>query len=67
MRQTTIEFFKLEAQQGGKILSQLNRPATIDVKYSAKQSGDKVKVHPNSVQLYSYDENLKLGTQLASA
>lgn len=52
-------FFKLEAQQGGQALGELNRPATIDVKYSAKQPGEQVNVHPNSVQLYSYDENLK--------
>jgi hypothetical protein len=53
-------FFKLEAQQGGKALGELNRPATIEVKYSTRQvDPKKVKVDPTSIQLYSYDENQK--------
>ena len=68
-------FFKLEAQQGGKALSELNRPATIDVKYSTQQPNalrvetpqaedlpPTVKVDPRSIQLYSYDENQKTWT-----
>ena len=48
-------FFKLEAQQGGKPLGELNRPATINVKYSAAQVDRKIL--PTSLRLYSYDEN----------
>ncbi|MGH3672417.1 MAG: hypothetical protein ACRDSH_17585, partial [Pseudonocardiaceae bacterium] len=50
-------FFKLEAQHGGKPLGELNRAATIEVKYSALQVD--AKVLPTSLRLYSYDENQK--------
>jgi hypothetical protein len=65
-------FFNLGAQQGGKALGELNRPATIIVKYSAAQvvkytaaqtkldpKNVNPKVDPASIQLYSYDDNRK--------
>jgi FtsP/CotA-like multicopper oxidase with cupredoxin domain len=54
-------FFKLGAHQGGKALAELDRPATIEVKYSPQQVNPDLidKVDKASVQLYFYDDSRK--------
>jgi hypothetical protein len=48
-------FFTLTAKQGGKAVGELNRPATIEVKYSAAQVD--VPVPMENIHLYRYDED----------